>query len=177
MDLSELTHSVCHQDTYQKLHKEYSRSIRNFIYYKSGNLEHAEDIVQEAFVKLWENCKKVAVDKAKSFLYTVSQRLFLNSVRHEKVQLNFIKESVSKDNHEDPSYIMREKEFKDYLEKAISELSEKQREVFLMNRIDKMSYEEIATSLDISVKAVEKRMHNALFTLKEKVKELNTYKI
>jgi RNA polymerase sigma-70 factor (family 1) len=170
-------HSVCQEKNYAKLHKEHGRSIRNFIYYKCGDLEQAEDIVQEAYIKLWENCKNIVIEKAKSFLYTVAQRLFINDVRHKKVELNFIKGKNTEKNNQDPSFIFMEDEFKERLEKAISDLPEKQREVFLMNRIDKMSYEEIATLLEISVKAVEKRMHNALGTLKDRIKELNYHKI
>jgi RNA polymerase sigma factor (sigma-70 family) len=177
MNISEFPGSVCEEKNYQKLHKEHGRSIRNFIYYKCGSLEQAEDIVQEAYIKLWENCKNIVMEKAKSFLYTVAQRLFINQVRHQKVELHFIKENSTPKLSEDPSYILREKEFRQELEKAISGLSEKQREVFLMHRIDKMSYEEIAAALEISVKAVEKRMHQALSALKEKVKELKLYKI
>ena len=72
---------------------------------------------------------------------------------------------------------MMEDEFKDKLEMAISNLSEKQREVFLMNRIDKMTFGEIALEFEISVKAVEKRMGIALRTLKEDVEELRLFKI
>ena len=49
---------------------------------------------------------------------------------------------------------------------AISDLPEGQREVFLLNRIDKKTYKEIAEMLDISVKAVEKRMNLALQDLR-----------
>ena len=67
---------------------------------------------------------------------------------------------------------MEEDEFKTRLEAAIGELPETQREVFLMNRIDKMTYNEIAEALGVSVKAIEKRMGKALKTLRSKIKEL-----
>ncbi|MCK5463199.1 MAG: RNA polymerase sigma-70 factor, partial [Bacteroidales bacterium] len=50
---------------------------------------------------------------------------------------------------------------------ALSALTEKNRTVFLMNRIDRMTYQDIANSLEISVKAVEKRMNKALAFLRE----------
>jgi RNA polymerase sigma factor (sigma-70 family) len=169
--------SVCEENNYRQLHVAYATKLRNFIYYKNGNLEQAEDIVQESYIRLWENCKTLVLEKAKSFLYTVAQRIFIDGVRHDKVHLNFVKDSNPNRYQEDPEFIFRENEFKERLEKAISELSEKQREVFLMNRIDKMTYEEIATVLDLSVKAVEKRMHLALHELKDKLKELKSHKI
>ena len=72
-------------------------------------------------------------------------------------------------NNQDPQFLMEEQEFKRRLEDAISQLPEGQRVVFLMNRIDKKKYRVIAEELDISVKAVEKRMHLALKTLREQI--------
>ena len=58
------------------------------------------------------------------------------------------------------------------MERAIAELPETQREVFLMNRIDKMTYGEIAEALGLSVKAIEKRIGKALRELRSKIIEL-----
>jgi len=58
------------------------------------------------------------------------------------------------------------------LEKAINDLPEKQRTVFLMNRFENHSYTEIASLLDLSVKAVEKRMHLALVSLRKVIKNV-----
>jgi len=64
---------------------------------------------------------------------------------------------------------MEEKEFMDKLQNAIADLKEGQREVFLLSRIDKKTYKEIAEMLSISVKAEEKRMTLALKQLRETV--------
>ena len=71
-----------------------------------------------------------------------------------------------------PEFVLEEKEFKTKLQNAIADLTDGQREVFLLNRIDGMKYREIAEMLDISVKAVEKRMSGALKILKEKIPTL-----
>ena len=65
--------------------------------------------------------------------------------------------------------MLLEEEFLIKLEKTIENLPETQREVFLLNRIEKMKYKDIAEKLGISVKAVEKRMHGALLVLHEKI--------
>jgi RNA polymerase sigma factor (sigma-70 family) len=67
---------------------------------------------------------------------------------------------------------LEEQEFKQQLEKAISDLPEGQREVFLLNRIDKKTYREIAEMLGVSVKAIEKRMHKALKALRVLTKRI-----
>jgi len=79
------------------------------------------------------------------------------------------KSKVSASDNETPEFVLEEKEFLDKLNKTIADLPEKQRVVFLLNRIDKKKYAEIAEMLDISVKAVEKRMSLALVTLREKI--------
>lgn len=68
-----------------------------------------------------------------------------------------------------PEYILEEKQFQSKLLKAIENLNEKQRVAFLMHRIDGKKYSEIALDLNISVKAVEKRIHLALVSLRKEI--------
>lgn len=172
-----MSKSVCEEKNYQGLYQEHFRHLYNFMYYKCGDREKAEDLTHESFIKLWERCKEVVFDKVKSFLFTVANNTFLNLVKHEKVVLSFNKDYTTQHNSEDPQYQLEEQEFGKKLESAISNLPEGQREAFLMHRIDKMKYGEIAEVLGISVKAVEKRIHNAFVNLKEAVEELQKRKI
>jgi RNA polymerase sigma-70 factor (ECF subfamily) len=160
---------ICKDIIYEQIYKKYISLVRNFIYYKYGNLENAEDIAQNAFIKLWENCDKVSIDKAKNFLFTTANNMSLNNYKHEKVVLNFNTTPQKKITHETPEFQMIEKEFYTKIQTTIASLSEKQREVFLLNRIEKLKYSEIAELLNISVKAVEKRMHLALVIMREKI--------
>ena len=70
---------------------------------------------------------------------------------------------------QDPHYLMEEEEFKKKLEAVIASMSEGSREVFLLNRLEDQKYSEIAESLGISVKAVEKRMSKALQVLRDQL--------
>lgn len=159
--------NICQEKVFQSIFVEQAERLRNFMYYKAGNLQEAEDLMQDAFGKLWENCAKIVFDKAKSFLFTVANNLFLNQVAHQKVVLKFENRGHSQQSNLTPQFLLEEAEFKKRLEDAISALPEGQRIVFLMNRIDKKKYREIAEELGISVKAVEKRMHKALVALRK----------
>jgi RNA polymerase sigma-70 factor (ECF subfamily) len=140
------------------------------MYYKFGNAEKANDVAQEAFIKLWENCANVPVEKAKSYLYTIANNSALNKIAHQKVVLAYAKNAtVPKHTSESPEYIMEEQEFKVKLQTAIENLTETQRTAFLMHRIDGKKYQEIAETLDISVKAVEKRISGALVSLRKEI--------
>ena len=162
-------HNICHSKTFETLYQTYAKDIRRFIYYKTQDVDKAEDILQEAFIKLWDNCSKVNYEKAKSYLYTVATNTFLNTIKHEKVVRNHQLNNVSHQTNESPEFIMLEKEFMDKLQRTIDSLPEKQKEVFLLNRIEKKKYKEIADLLGISVKAVEKRMHSALLVIREHI--------
>ncbi|TWO34005.1 RNA polymerase sigma-70 factor [Seonamhaeicola sediminis] len=164
--MSSKTKSVCEKVTYEYLFNMHSKTLYNYIYYKCGDEQQAEDIVQDAFVKLWNNCSKVLFEKAKSFLYTVARNIFLNEVAHKKIVLEHQNTQTDKVSNETPQFILEEQEFMQKLKKAIANLPEKQREVFLLSRIDKKKYSEIAEITGVSVKAVEKRMSLALVTLR-----------
>ncbi|SDE62961.1 RNA polymerase sigma factor [Cellulophaga baltica] len=160
--------NVCEEQVYNELFKTNSKTVFNYLYYKYGNEEKAYDVVQEAFIKLWENCKKVAPEKAKSFVYTVANNLYLNVLKAEKVRFKHAKETLEV-THESPEFLLEEKQFKLKLEQALSDLPENQRSTFLLNRIDGKKYKEIAELEGVSVKAIEKRMHLALKSLREKI--------
>jgi RNA polymerase sigma-70 factor (ECF subfamily) len=125
--------------------------------------------VQEAFVKLWQNCAKVSPEKAKSYVYTVANNLYLNVIKAEKVRLKHA-DSLSNDRtNESPEFLMEEKEYKEKLDNALNSLPDNQRTTFLLNRIDGKKYAEIAEMEGVSVKAIEKRMHLALKSLREQI--------
>jgi len=167
--MSEETKSVCEEKTYEWIYNTYSETLRNFIYYKCGDLQQAEDIVQNAFVKLWNNCSNIIFVKSKSFLYTVAKNEFLNEVAHKKMQLQHQVHLAKESTNITPEFLLEEQEFLVKLKRVIADLPEKQREVFLLSRIDKKKYSEISEIVGITIKAVEKRMSLALIILREQI--------
>lgn len=160
--------NVCNEEVYSKLFRANSKTVFNYIYYKFGNEEKAYDAVQEAFVRLWENCAKVPPKKAKAYVYTIANNLYLNVLKAEKVRLKHA-DKASNTNFESPEYLMEENEFKEKLDNALNALPDNQRTTFLLNRIDGKKYAEIAEMEGVGVKAIEKRMHLALKSLREKI--------
>ena len=142
------------------------------MYYKFGDHLNPKDKVQEAFIKVWENCKNITPEKAKNYLFTVGNNLMLNEVKHQKVVLKFQQEKPKSHTNENPEFLMEEHEYSQKLQKAIASLTEAQRVAFLLNRIEGKKHKEIALLLDISTKAVEKRIYGALKKLKEQIHEL-----
>ena len=166
------SNGICEELVFSGFFKANVKSLRNYLYFKFGNEEKANDITQDSFIKLWENCKNVPLEKAKSYLYTIANNASLNEIAHNKVVLKYAQNNVNKDKTNlSPEFIIEEEEFKQKLEKAIAKLTEGQRTAFLLHRIEGKKYHEIALMLEISVKAVEKRIHGALVTLRTEIEQ------
>ena len=135
---------ICETTVFSNFFKSNAKTLRNHLYYKYGNQEHAQDICQEAFIKLWENCHKVPLSKAKSYIYTIANNSSLNQIAHQKVVLEYEKNSNQiQHTFESPEFILEEKDFKRKLQKAIDTLTEAQRTAFLLHRIEGKKYIEI----------------------------------
>lgn len=159
---------LCKETIFSDFFKKHAKLLRNHLLYKFGNQEQAEDLTQEAFIKLWQNCVDVPIEKAKSYIYTIATNASLNVIAHQKVKLNYKNNNAHADrSHESPEFLLEEQQFKDKLLNAIGNLNETQRVAFLMHRIDGKKYAEISEELNISVKAVEKRIHLALVELRK----------
>lgn len=128
-------------------------------------------MVQEAFLTLWRNCSKVLPNMAKAYVFRVAQNQMLKSIDKEKTKEKHIHFIYKPSHVETPEFEMEFSEFDLKVKQAIEDLPDGQREVFLMNRIEKMTYNEIAEALEVSVKAVEKRMHKALLKLRVSISD------
>jgi RNA polymerase sigma-70 factor (ECF subfamily) len=165
--------NLCKETYFNEFYLEHIKSASNFAFYKCGDKAGALDLVQEAFSKIWEHCTKIDFNKAKTYLFTTVNNLFLNTVKHKKVVMDYAKAVPYLDaTNQSPEYLLEEEEFKQKLQHAISLLTDAQREVFLLNRIEDKKYREIAELLGISQKAVEKRMSGALKMLREHIENI-----
>ncbi|MBD0832363.1 RNA polymerase sigma factor [Aestuariibaculum sediminum] len=168
----QLYKNICEESIFSSIFKKYAKDLHNFLYYKYGEKLNPQDKVQEAFVKLWENCAKVTPEKAKSFVFTTANNLMLNEAAHQKVILKYRTTNPKTYTNENPEFLMQENEYYNKLQNALTNLTEAQREAFLMNRIEGKRFKEIAEILNISTKAVEKRIYGALEKLRKDIKEL-----
>lgn len=63
----DLNEDICNESLFASIFEKYSKDLHDFLYYKFGESYSPKDQVQDAFIKLWENCGKVTPNKAKSF--------------------------------------------------------------------------------------------------------------
>ncbi|WP_462251813.1 RNA polymerase sigma factor [Ekhidna sp.] len=164
--------NVCKQSVYEDLFRKLAPLLRNFLMYKFQHVGYAEDTVQEAFFTLWQNCKNVSKELAKAYVYRVAQNQIIKKLEKDKVHQKYLSFQSKTEEEVGPDFYLEYHELGEKLKLAIEQLPDGQREVFLMHRFDNKSYAEIAEELEVSVKAIEKRMHKALVKLRLVCKKL-----
>jgi len=164
------------KEEFKSLFDTYFEDVRRYILYRSGNDDIATDIAQETFMRIWE--KQIVIDpkRVKGLLFKIAGDLFVSQYRREQVAFNFFNTFQPNDKSITPEDEINFKELTKAYDAALKSMPEKQRTVFLMNRIEELKYKEIADQLGLSVKAIEKRMGQALehlkIHLKDKIKGL-----
>lgn len=155
------------REDFKRLFDEQFDHLRNFIYYRCGDAELATDIVQDVFLKLWEKQLDKRPEELVGLLYKMAKDALVSKYRHSQTEQSFRARPPDDSSSQTPEEAISYEELKTNYEKALRRMPEKQREVFLMSRNDELKYHEIAQRLELSIKAVEKRMKHALQFLRE----------
>jgi len=154
---------------YRQVFRELYKPVRNFIYFRCSDSDMAEDIAQDVFLKLWETRSRIDKRTVKAFVYTIAHNLTINNVKRRQLQYNFRKAPAPDRDNDSPDKMMEMQEYDQKLQDVLGSLPQGGREVFLMNRLEDLTYQEIAARLGLSVKAIEKRMSKVLKILREKL--------
>ena len=163
------------QEEFKKLFDLYFDDIRKYLLYRSGDENIATDISQDTFLRIWEKQMEINGKTAKNLLIKIARDLYINRYHKEKKAFNFFETYQINEEGLTPEDQLNFKDLKMAYENALRTMPEKQREVFLMSRIDELKYKEIADQLGLSVKAIEKRMSQALDHLKLHLKNKVTH--
>ncbi len=166
------------------LFKELYPNLLNFAQRLLGNHPDAEETVQDTFVNLWNNRKNIIIKGSiKSYLYQVVHNLAINKLEHFKTNRFLPNKLVSEERwlqiyHGytiDDTFIseLEAKETEELILKAVDQLPEKCREVFLLSRYENLNYEEIANKLQLSQNTIRVQIFRALEYLRIYLKKIN----
>jgi RNA polymerase sigma-70 factor (ECF subfamily) len=160
------------KDSFEELFRKEFKNLCVFSIKYVKDMETARSIVQDCFIYIWEKRETMDEEKnLKSYITTMVYNRSLNYLRDQKKfdrnVLEFEGLMDEKSQMADSGIMTRE--LKGEIQKAIADLPEKCREVFLLSREENMKYKEIAEHLDISVKTVENQMGKALKHLRERL--------
>lgn len=152
--------------------QEYSKLCRYALTYLQDS-HQAEEVVQETFIKIWERKQDmIASPDMRFYLITAVRNNCISYLRKLKTQHISFPESAPEPEPEIHFTALQQKEAQNEQSRRIAEaldrLPPKCREVFLMVKMQGMSYKQTAEALDISVKTVENQMGKAIKVLRER---------
>lgn len=141
--------------------------------------EDAEEVVQEVFLKLWEQKDKLkTVSNINAYLYAMTKYSCLDKLRHEKVKRKYLDDNLQIKTRLQHSFIndetaslLIENELEKKIMESIDLLPEKCRLVFVKSRMDGLKHKEIAEELGISIKTVDGHILKALKHMKLHLKD------
>jgi len=152
------------------LFRKYYKQLVRFAMGYLHDGEAAEEIVQDVFVRIWENASQINIETSVlAYLYSSVRNQALNLIKHESVKKRYEQEQAMEAKNSTTEF--EEKVnigfFRKILAKAVGELPEKCREIFEMAKFEGLTYDEIAEYLQVSEKTVENQMGIALKKLRE----------
>jgi len=158
------------KEEFKNLFDLYFEDIRRYLYYRCGDTTVSTDLAQDTFMRIWEKQMDLQAEKDVGLLYKISGDLFVSHMRREKLRRESPELIRFEQRDSSPEDELLYQELQEKYEKALLKLSEAQRIAFLMSRTEELSYQEIATRLSISIKAVEKRITGALYRLRKELR-------
>jgi len=144
--------------------------LRRYLIFRSGDQDLSVDIAQNVFMKVWTKKIEIASGNIKSLLFKMATDEFISHIRKKKVEKEYI-ESVNLRLIREPDNDDDLLEKKVLFQKALNQLPEKQKTALLMNKMQGLTYKEIAEVLNLSQKAIEKRIGLALKALKQNLNQ------
>jgi RNA polymerase sigma-70 factor (ECF subfamily) len=168
---------------FETIVEKYKQPIINLMYRMLHDLDEAEDLAQNVFVRVFQAADRYEISaKFSTWLFTIARHSCLNEIRRRSRHPSESMDATMPEDDEQPvrqfvdpraasppdTFLSRELE--DKIQEALDQLPEKQRLAVLLCRQDELSYEEIAEALGTSVSATKSLIHRGRETIKQRLK-------
>lgn len=159
------------EQAFRAFYDEHHAKLLGFAIKHTNNVSLAEDIVQQAFVKVWQ--KRLDIRSAlafKAYLFTSVRHLIIDEYKRNiaRQEANLIFNDLLKASNTDEE----QQKLLEEINNAVQQLPPRRKRIFEMHKLEGRSHKEIAELLSISVSTVEKQVIAALKTLREKLSHL-----
>jgi len=165
--------------SFARLVEKYHVRIVNFVHRYTGNVDVAEDLAQDVFVKLFESRRRYRpTARFSTFLFRIATNTALTalrsrrrhaaaSVEHLQAKSGGHSDVLADTNAEEPLQQLARQERIEAIRRAVAKLPDSQRMAVLLHRFQGMSYAEVGTVMNLTYKAVK----SLLFRAREKLRE------
>lgn len=169
--------------SFEELISNYQNRAFNIAYRMLGNLEDANDVTQEALIKIYRSINKFKGNSSFStWLYSIVNNVCIDFIRkHRKAKILYIDENQKQEGYQreipdkmnTPECLFEKKEIKEMVHDAINQLNYEQKTIIILRDIQGFSYQEIAEILNISEGTVKSRISRGRNNLKLILHEIN----
>ena len=185
MEEQELVQAAIRGDTdaFKKLFDENKQRIFAVAFRYARNKEDAEDILQDTFIKAYQELDKFHVDKSTSFtswLYRISINSSIDLIRKNRKMRDHYFDSdnldnlSSNDSGHNPEHSTRVQDTRDRISLALNQLTARQRMIFILRHYQQLSTQEISEYMSCSQGSVKKQLFRAVSRVKDHFKSLIT---
>jgi RNA polymerase sigma-70 factor (family 1) len=161
------------RQAFAALYTAYVAELHQYIFLFTHSKQETEEIVQEVFVKLWENRSKLeSISSFKHYLFRSAKNKLLDEVRKQQIRhrvLNELKRSAAIGERSTDNQVAY-KEYYRIVQEAIEQLPPKRKLIFRLNTENGLSHDEIAHQLHISKPVVKKQLYLAYSFVKDYLK-------
>lgn len=168
-----MTLSADKYSSFQTLFSEQYSSLCNYANGFVNDLNDAEDVVQEVFIKIWQNRQDlIGTDQVRFYLFTATRNNCISLLRKRKHPA-MGGDDIEKLAHiadEGPRQAIPPEDIHALVGRALGQLPPQCQLIFKMSRFNKLTYAQIAEELNLSVKTIENQMGKALRILRDFVK-------
>lgn len=172
------------EQAFKKLVETWQDLVFNTVFGMVQDFQEAEDLSQEVFIQVYQSIKQFRGDaKLSTWIYriAVTKSLDWSRKRKTKKRIDLMKSLIGFGEKESqpsefvhPGVVMEKKESARILMRAMQLLPDNQRVAFTLIKVEGLSYEEVASIMETSIKAVEALMHRAKENLRKQLKDYYT---
>ena len=158
---------------FDAIYNKYCHKLHKFVFMFLKQEEDAEEIVQEAFVKIWESRGKIDIYSSfESFLFTIAYNATMSLLRKritEAKSREYLKSLQQIDTAEQVINEIQFKELDEKVQSLLQQITPRQKEIYLLSREDGLTHKEIAQKLNISESTVNNHLVTTIKYLKSHI--------
>ena len=162
--------------TFEKIFRLYYAALCMYAFSMTGRYDIAEEIIQDVFYNIWKDREHLQVYRSlKNYLYGAVRNHALRYLEQERVQQHYSEMMLNDSPPTDcsPQELLEYKELESLVANLLKKLPERRRQIFLMHRMERKKYKEIADFFAVSVKTVEAEMTKTYQALRQAIEKYN----
>ena len=160
------------QTAFDQFYTKYWKPLYRLSFKILRNEQESEDVVQETFVRFWENRNKLESTNIKGWLCTTSYRLILKNLQKQKKQITMDRATYEEPLAERADQSLHMRQLQLQVDHCVNQLPDQCRRVYIMRRHQELSIKGIASVLGISTKTVEGHLTTALKRIRHSINGL-----